>query len=515
MLCLLAAMVLALPGAAPPPEWVTVDFAVSEYKVPGRISEILTPDLNGDGHRDLCILSIERDGNDAAHRFVSVVRARPEPGFPPALDQTLEVSQAVIALCLGDFTPDPGTEIGALMADGLRVYAQDAAGNFVEQKAVLLPCPSFYEYAEEGDLPVWHDRLDLNGDGRDDCYLPQRDGYAVFLQTEPGKFAPPRHCAVAATSRIEDAAMGNNAEITFVSHVRSLPRLEAHDFDGDGRKDLLALETESLAVFLQDAGGGFPEQPSFRHPLDFLKDLVRRDTVDVAILQFADLNGDRRLDLLVTRIHGEIGVFESMQTDLYAFFGHGAQPFAPAPDQTLRINGVSIPPQFVDVNADGRQDLVCSALRTDLWKNLGTALLRRFEITYYLYQFGAGRKPDRYPEHPSFDWTVSVSTEAMEKGGTNLPRCYFGGDFDGDKRLDLAQITGEGRLAIRRGRVGVAGIFRSSTIDYTKDEIFTGDVGSVKGVDLLDLDGNGCCDGVFRYNDSVRVYLSKGPETHK
>ena len=130
-------------------------------------------------------------------------------------------------------------------------------------------------------------------------------------------------------------------------------------------------------------------------------------------------------------------------------------------------------------------------------------------------KFGAGKKQDRYPEHPSFDWTVSVSTDAMEKGGTNLPRCYFGGDFDGDKRMDLAQITGEGRLAIRRGRVGIAGLFRSSAIDYTKDEIFTGEVGSVKGVDLLDLDGNGCGDAVLRYNDSVKVYHSRGPQTHK
>ncbi|MEK6712283.1 MAG: hypothetical protein AABZ64_17080, partial [Nitrospinota bacterium] len=53
--------------------------------------------------------------------------------------------------------------------------------------------------------------------------------------------------------------------------------------------------------------------------------------------------------------------------------------------QIVHFRDVRTDPRVVDINRDGRQDLVVSSLRTDLFAGLKGAALKSVSVSYYIY----------------------------------------------------------------------------------------------------------------------------------
>jgi RHS repeat-associated protein len=82
--------------------------------------------------------------------------------------------------------------------------------------------------------------------------------------------------------------------------LNDVARIKLGDFNGDGRTDLLCIESSTntpISIYLADASGGFPAQPSFKGP----PVLVGAPDVDVSRLLLADFDGDSKTDILYLR----------------------------------------------------------------------------------------------------------------------------------------------------------------------------------------------------------------------
>jgi len=130
---------------------------------------------------------------------------------------------------------------------------------------------------------------DFNGDGRTDVAyvdgLSSLTPMRIFLSSGTG-FGP----ALPGPSRSVGA--------TASAAMNDIARVKIGDFNGDGRSDLLIIESGvsalPVAVYLANPDGTFPSQPSFRGPT---VQMLAVD-VDVSRLMLGDFNGDGQSDIL-------------------------------------------------------------------------------------------------------------------------------------------------------------------------------------------------------------------------
>src|SRR6185503_6958089 len=104
--------------------------------------------------------------------------------------------------------------------------------------------------------------------------------------------------------------------------------------------------------------------------------------------------------LVVTKIEGQLGLFESIKTSIYIHLGTGKGNFIVS--EILSIDGVSIDPEFIDMDGDGKLDAVTSRLRTDLFKQAANSVIfGDVAITYEVFQFDPPQ--NKFMTHPVFD----------------------------------------------------------------------------------------------------------------
>lgn len=434
-------MVLAVPPAGEG-EGGGVEFRLQYIPVHGRRQESVFYDFDGDGRADLLNVSVDFDRNPP-ERWLGLHCFR--GGFPEKPDRIWPVSDRACALAFGDFLPGGGTEIGYVAEDGLWVYPP-AKGGPSETPVKLLHARTFFRVPSMRNLPVWWWRTDLDGDGRDDLVLPLAEGYRVHFQTAPGIFGrsalleadlpegTPRTLAAASRADFLEVVAAH-----FLS-VREIPRIQPVDIDGDGRQDVVTILGETLHGFFQKAPGEFPSRRPHRvsFSVPTLKEPVKKDTVNVSLVRFVDFDQDGIADLVVTRIEGTVGLWDSIKTSVYLHRGTGRGNFSP--DKRVQIDGVSIDPEFLDMNGDGKLDLVTSRLRTDLVRQAVDAfVLGDIAISYEVFQFDPGR--ETYFPDPVYEKRIFVARGDLEKTGAGaVPLVFIRGDLSGDGRPDQIVI---------------------------------------------------------------------------
>jgi len=231
------------------------------------------------------------------------------------------------------------------------------------------------------------------------------------------------------------------------------------DFNGDGKPDLVASNVGSITVMLAKGGGAFAAPVTYP---------VTGPTNPFVVV--ADLNGDSHLDII------------AVNQNLYAsdtvsiLLGKGDGTFQPAVDYAVGVSSISA--AVADFNGDGILDLAVA--------NRG--YLQYGDISI-LIGVGDG----------TFQPAASVSVASF------YPDSVIAGDFNGDGKVDLADVAGSD-VAVSLGNGD--GTFRSGIVT-------TGNSSNAIFGAAADLNGDGNLDLVTAnyLANNVSVLLGKGDGT--
>jgi hypothetical protein len=375
------------------------------------IWDVAVQDLNQDGQADIVALCCD-DKSFPLRKQIAVFLADPAGGYPgqPSFQYVLEprVGGAFFAEADGR----PPKELVLTDSGGATVCAYTGAtfeAVLQSQFGSLLPSglrePLFLENAA----------VYLDGDGVEEWLVPVSEGYAVrspqgLLCTVP--------CDVV-------SGMRGGSSLS-ISH--KLPSYHVFPMEGGSQKGL---------AFLSDEFVDFAYGPNWRERKRLKIPLNLEDDWEAAS-QMKDIDGNGLPDLVVTQMRGTANL--KMQTQVY--LASAPLVYPEQPTATFHADGSIASPLLVDINKDGKLDLLFINIPFGIKFFINFFITRKVGVQVDVYVFngtGFSAKPD---------FRGSVSLEAPE-GRQRI--AYTMGDFTGDGRMDAAFAEGATRLAVHVG----------------------------------------------------------------
>lgn len=432
--------VTAIAAAAPQ--------AVCVLQPGAPVWDVVAEDLTGDGHRDILAVCCDKDA-DPVRKYVAVFLAADSGGYADTPTFILPLAPKTGVLFPAETDGAPPRELVAAHAHGATIYAfRDGGFTAVSEVAFTSLLPSGAK-----ELLFLRDvAKDLDGDGIHEWFLPIPEGFAIYKPDAP--------LSVVACDIMSEVRRSENLYI-----YHRLPAYHVFPLEGQPVKAIAFLSDE-YADFAY--GEKWTQHKRFRIPLNV------DDKWDASV-RMADIDGNGLPDLIVTQTKGTVNLLALTQIYLAESPFH----YPERPTATYETKGAMTSPFLLDVNGDGRDDLIFIKIPLGL-KSFVNYFLRRkliVEVHVHLFQDGGFS--------PAPDYSQVLALDAPE-GREQI--AYAMGDFNGDKRLDVALGTGAGNLVIHTGAPNRFLLPRPWT---------SVDIPSFGIARAIDLDQNGCDDIVL------------------
>jgi hypothetical protein len=424
-------------------------------------------DLDGDGARDL-VLATGARGRDF-ERTLRIFRRRPGAvPFAPEPDRVLPVPRNVTAFAAGDVLAAPGEELVLFTESGPFAWRALTEG---DQPARVLAADFLWQVPRPREVFAFPAALaDLDGDGRPDFLLPEPGGYRTAQQgTGERRFALTTRLALPRAAdgteaeaeqpegarreryrRLRsDLLAGAEEDVESITVAQAVPVPALADFDGDGLPDVVAQSGESLLVWRQRRGAGFPEHPDLALLLPLDVDRGRR--LDLSFGTHAkDLDGDGRADFLI--LAGDRRSRDVRTQVLVYRAAPGSAPGAlfpedGAPSQALFVSGFARVLELSDVDGNGLPDLVLGSLRADPRDAMRAMTRGDVEVDLTVYLNVAGR----FAPQPALAIPVRLRDDSL-RDWRDEPPARFVADVSGDGARDLLLRDEAERVRVRAVR---------------------------------------------------------------
>lgn len=370
--------------------------------LPGAVAQVRLADVDGDGREE-------------------IIAAVPDRAAPPAATTLVVAALEAGALTRRDHAL-PGT--AAWWDAGHGLWTVDGRGLSRLGGPTLLPtaAPAATPAGTAGQATLVHD---LDADGTPEL-LVWMEGHVVVAT--PGGARWGRAAAPGRASLEVEAHLGGQSLTT---HTRS-PAVATGDVDGDGIEDLLLTSPEGIAHHRIQAG---VVGPAARWPLPSGLRTLPGDRGEITDAHWADLDADGRVDLLVHRVRTD-GRLAGTEAELHLHRGTGSG-LGPA---QVRATGAGSEHAFpVDLDGDGRREVLIPQVSLDVGNLAQAVLSRSVEVTLVVHRIDAGGIDAGTPIH-----AVSLPLESGAAAWSLF------GDHDGDGHLDLATAVG-GVLRVHPG----------------------------------------------------------------
>jgi hypothetical protein len=273
------------------------------------------------------------------------------------------------------------------------------------------------------------------------------------------------------------------------------------DFNGDRLQDLLLTEQESLIVYLQQADGHFSTEPSFTNVFPVRPSGKDADTNLSFLATREDLNKDKFVDVLLTLTKGT-GKFLEQEIFIFIFLNqqNPESPFASKPDQIITTTGVTPGVNIVDVNGDGRKDLLFSKIKLGFWKIVKNLISKRVGLDTSIYLM---KNDHRYSEHPDFIMNTDYKIDLTHRISFRGTWPTLKSDFNGDGLIDL--------LVARDGKIEI--FLNTLKEDLFSNPFIQSEVFTSPFMHISDLNDDGFNDLLFyekKRNGQISILLNKG-----
>ncbi len=483
-----------------------VDFVESRILVRDDLVGYECPDVDLDSRGD--VLLVVREGVD---RLLQLHRQREDGGLPPEPDWRFKAPSDVIAYALCDVREEPGLEV--VLFTRLGVFSisttnRGLRGNLRRE----LSLPLFPDLADPNAIVRWRHVLDLDGDGVDEILVPTDGALVAFRIDAGGKLAPAGTivCPVEGSSGNRGTFSIGRANIEIAAGVDglfpraqcslpffeqkhllsrsvewSLPRLL--DWDGDRLQDAVWVDDLGVRVRRQTAGGEFSEPEPMRLP---------ETLEDVEDVEIVDLDGDGRYEVIVLEEDDDGGLRRDFAATVVPRNADGS--FAETPSARIKLNGAQVQFDFVDVDRDGRVDLVARTF--DLPLGIDSLTSVRVDSTLLVFRGVEGPGFSRRPD-ARFERSLQPDDLARIRESFIF---NVDGDYDGDGLNDLLLLRKDGLLQIlplvRDGDAFAFATEPRSTYQPAKP---------VRGARPEILSHDRVADLVLRHEDALTVFVSR------
>ncbi len=363
-------------------------FHVQSIAVAERVLQADLVDLDGDGRGDL--LSMWASGMPPdERREIQVYYQHPDGEFPARPDWSSPLPRGVGAYDLAPLDDRAGEELILLRSDRLTLLSwpgREASSRdlMVGEGATIAAVPD-----ERG---VDHLAIARAGLGPELRLLVPGLGQSTVLSPSGevlGRLEVGGRANYYVPLRPGPMVSENEVEIYF-DH----PRISVGDVDGDGRGDVVASSRHELRVFLQDEQGRFPNAPSRRIALGLVspEDHVRNS--GSVRVDAEDFNGDGRLDLLIASSSG--GLFDA-RTRVAIHLNRDGGWNLDRPDQIFPgargLTGTVV----IDLDGDGRLELIQARVPTGALEIAEVLITRAIDAQVAIYRRGASALFDPTP----------------------------------------------------------------------------------------------------------------------
>lgn len=460
---------LAVPAAAEDP------FQIQAIALGGRVVQADLVDLDGDARGDLLCMRIE-GMPPGERRTIHVFYQRPDRTFPDAADWSAPLPSGAAAYDLSELDERPGAELILLRRDRLTLLSLSGRAPVFRDLAVG-PEPTIAAVADERGV----DRMGIARDGLGGEPRLLVPGFGTTAVLAPSGKMLARLDVGARANYFLQRRPGPFVSESEVEIYFDHPRLSVGDVDGDGRGDIVSANRHELRVFAQNAEGGFPESATRRIALGLVSPEDHVRNTGMVRVDAVDLDGDRRVDLLISRAVGSL-FSTSTKTTVSVHLNRNGDWNLAKPDQQFHTEGGLTGNVVIDLDGDGRVELIEARIPAGVLEVVEILVTRAIDAEVSIY---------RRAEHSPFGakpwqrWKLDVpfSFKTFRSLGF-VPTLEA--DFNGDGFNDLLGSGAGDRLEVRLGRAesGYAALHASQPLD-TAGRIRFGDLDGDRLADFV------------------------------
>lgn len=464
----LATLLLAAAAAAP-------RFHVQPLAVEGEVASVVAADLDGDGRKDL--VAVYKTGVPPYQKRSFAIFWNRAGVFAPRPDLTLTVDEAeACAYDVAVVGPGPAEDLLLMTPRG--VNAKSFAGRAGAPPRRLVERPTLFHQPINGELPRVRLVRDLAGPASHDLLVPSLGSLAIFRRNGSGSYE--KSAEVEVDMEVSGGARKNDAlEVRY-----GFPVLHIVDSDGDGLRDVFAIQEDRVAIYRQGPGFTFHPQPDFSRDFSVRTPADHRERGSSATTLVSDLDGDGYADLIIRKQVFE-GVTSARSTN-YVFFGR-KDGFSREPAQILESEGVTIfQTQLVDLNGDGRPDLVVPYTSFGVFALIRMLTAKTARVDFQIFPFEPRLR--RFAADPVSDRDLKFRIPLS--GESDLQAVNLTADVTGDGKPDLIFGSSEEQLDIHPALGG--GEFAAAPAE-------TVEVRAAGVLEAVDLDGKGRSDLILYY----------------
>jgi hypothetical protein len=417
-------LVVLLLAAAGPMERVVL-------KLPGRVTAVVPADVDGDGQMDLLVFWNQGFPPSTRSR-VSVFRA--ESGkISPRPVQVRSLPRGTVAFDVGDIDADRRADVLLLCADGVWALGGKKDGTLSKGRSKVVEVMTVAAFPHEDHIPRLDLLVDLDGKGRKGLLVPTVPIGPLALYEFDGKrgWFLRKVLRVPARLDVHTSAEDFRSARDFGAIFQiTFPRWSVADQDGDGLLDLLFFSQDSVAVFRARKGGSFSSEPDLYRGFGLLNPDERVKRGLLVRGEAGDVNGDGRADLFFKKT---VGGISNMKTEARLYLALTDGDYPQKPGYSIDREGHGASARLLDVDGDGRSDLVWPHVEMGLANLIRMMLAGKLSLTFEVFFSRNGA----LPTVPSLKIPSALGINFQSAQELTGPYPIFGEDFNGDGVRDL------------------------------------------------------------------------------